>query len=1026
MKKLLTAIALCVSLLGLASVATAQQRLGSLKGQVLDELGGAIVGVAVTAVDAKGVEKSVVTNDGGSYVINGLAPGKYTVRAINVGFAMFENTEVEVIAGKAQQLDVVLKVAIEEQKVTVSTENQGLTTEPENNAGAVVLKGEDIDALPDDPDDLAAALQALAGPSAGPNGGQIFVDGFTGGRLPPRASIREIRINSNPFSAEYDRLGFGRIEILTRPGTDRYRGQVSFNFNDDALNSRNAFASSRPPHQSRQYGGNIGGPIVKRKASFFFDFDKRDVDDDAVIVATILDANRNITGFNETVPIPSRRTSFSPRVDYQINSNNTLIARYNYSKNTNVRGLGGFNLPSRQYDSENSEQSIQLTETAIINKTIVNETRFQFEHGTSRQNADNSIPTINVQDAFTDGGSQVGAAFRTTNSWELTNNTSFAKGAHSFKLGLRARGIRLSDFSPQNFGGSYTFFGGSIGPALDANDQVIPGAEPIIITSIERYRRTLEFIAQGKTAAQIRALGGGASQFSLASGNPESKLSQWDYGVFGQDDWKIRPNFTLSLGLRYENQSNIESNINFAPRVGFAWSPGGQQSKTVIRGGYGVFYERVGENLALQSLRFNGSNQQQFTVLNPEFFPVIPTTAQLIAFSVPGSVYRVADSVQAPYTLQAVGSVERQLPHNMTVAASYINIRTLHVLRTRPLNAPLPGTFTPGVPGSGIRPLVCSDYIPTSVNPSTTCNIFEYESSGRYNQNQFIINFNSRFHRNASMNAYYVFAKANSDSDGTGSLPSNPYDLSTEYGRASGDIRHRLVVTGNFRAPWGISLNPFVTLQSGRPFNITLGRDLNGDTFNLERPALATNADCSDTANFKCTPYGNFKLTLAPGDVMIPRNFAEGPGSMTVNLRVSKTFTFGSEGGSTAANRQAQGQGTEGQQGQRPNAMGGGMAGAGRGPGGGAPAGGGGGRGGFGGGGGGFGGGGGNAGGRYNLTFSLNFNNLLNHTNLSNPVGNIGSLLFGQSTSTAGGFGGFGAAGTAYNRRIDAQLRFSF
>jgi hypothetical protein len=282
------------------------------------------------------------------------------------------------------------------------------------------------------------------------------------------------------------------------------------------------------------------------------------------------------------------------------------------------------------------------------------------------------------------------------------------------------------------------------------------------------------------------------------------------------------------------------------------------------------------------------------------------------------------------------------------------------------------------------------------------------------------------------MSAYYVFAKANSDADGVGSFPANPYDLSTEYGRASSDIRHRFVMTGNIRAPWGISLNPFVIVQSGRPFNITLGRDINGDTLNTERPALApAGANCADTVNFKCTPFGNFKLTFAPGDVMIPRNFAEGPGSITANLRVSKTWSFGSEAGSSANNRQNQNQNGQQQNQQRDGQrnstmMGGGM--AGRGPGGGGP-GGAGGRGGFGGGpgggGGGFGGpGGGN--GRYNLTFSLNFNNILNHTNLGNPIGNLGSSLFGQSTSTAGGFGGFGGGNPAYNRRIDAQIRFTF
>src|ERR1051325_8241019 len=1014
MRKLVLAIALGALC---ASLAVAQERAGSLRGQVLDELGGAIVGANVTVIDAKGVEKSVVTNNAGTYTINGLAPGKYTVRAANTGFAISETPDVEVTSGKQAQFDIILKVAIEEQKVTVAADNRELSTEPENNAGAVVLKGADLDALPDDPDDLAAALQALAGPSAGPNGGQIFVDGFTGGRLPPRASIREIRINSNPFSAEYDRLGFGRIEILTRPGTDRFRGQASFNFNDDALNARNPFSTSpkRPPIQTRQYGGNFSGPISKKKASFFVDFEKRDIDDEALIVAQVLDANNNIVGFGASAPTPSRRTSFSPRIDYQINKNNTLVGRYSYTKNTRVIGVGGFSLPSRAYDTQSTENQVQLTETAILSKTIVNETRFQFEHQIARQNADNSIPTIQVSEACTGGGSQVGQSHTDTNNWELTNTTSIALRNHALKAGARVRWVDITAVSPQNFGGTFTFFGGGFAPVLDAND--VPTGTIDEITSIQRFRRTQVFLAQGLTGAQIRALGGGASQFTLSSGNPESKVSQWDFGGFVQDDWKMRPNFTLSLGLRYENQANIGSNLNFAPRVGFAWSPGGPQSKTVLRGGYGIFYDRVSENLTMTAERLNGVNQQQFTVLNPDFFPLIPTPDQLLAFSVPGTVYRLSNSLEAPYTMQGVFSVERQLPRNMTVAASYINVRTLHVLRTLPLDAPLPGTFIPNVPGSGVRPLNCADFIPTDVNPSPVCNIFEYDSSGRYNENQFIVNFNSRFHRNATMNAYYVLAKANSDTDGAGSIPADPYNLSLDYGRASGDIRHRFVMTGNFRAPWNITLNPFVIIQSGRPFNITLGRDLNGDTFNLERPALApAGANCDDP-NIRCTPYGNFKLTFGPGDVMIPRNFAEGPGSTTVNLRVSKTWNFGSEG-STASNTNDQ----QNRDRQRSTMMGGGMAG-GRGPGG--P--GGGARGGFGGPDRGGVGGGGSAGSsKYSLTFSLNFQNILNHTNLAAPVGNLGSGLFGESTSTAGGFGGFGAAPSAYNRRIDAQIRFSF
>jgi len=1005
MKRIVSVTVLGLLMFAAAGIALSQERPGSLRGQVLDELGGAIVGATVTAVDAKGTEKTVVTNNNGVYTINGLAPGKYTLRVVNSGFAIYENAEVEIASAKAQQQDVILKVAIEEQKVTVAADSREVSTEPENNAGAIVLKGEDIDALPDDPDDLAAALQALAGPSAGPNGGQIFVDGFTGGRLPPRSSIREIRINSNPFSAEYDRLGFGRIEILTKPGTDRFRGQASFNFNDDALNARNPFADSRPAIQTRQYGGNFSGPITKHKASFFIDFEKRDIDDAALIVATVLDANNNITPFTDTFATPSRRTTFSPRIDYQINPSNTLVARYNYTQFTRVTGAGAFSLPTRAYDSKQTDQSVQLTETAILSKTIVNETRFQFQHTRNEQNADNSTPTVQVQDAFTGGGSQIGQSRSTNDEIELTNTTSFAMGKHSIKAGGRFRWVRDSQFSPQNFGGTFTFFGD---PRLNE------------LTSIERYQRTLVLLAQGATPAEIRAAGAGANQFSLSAGNPESEVSQWDFGGFFQDDWKMRPNLTLSLGLRYENQDNIDSNFNFAPRIGFAWQPGGPQSKTVLRGGFGIFYDRISENLTMTALRLNGINQQQFTVQDPDFFPNIPTVDQLLAFSTPGTVYRLQEGIRTPYTMQSVMSVERQLPHNFTVAASYINVRTLHVLRTRPLNAPLPGTFIPNDPNSGVHPLNCADFIPVSVNPSPTCDVFEYESSGRYNQNQFIVNFNSRLHRNASLNAYYVLGFANSDTDGIGSFPANPYDLSTEYGRASGDIRHRFVMSGTFRVPWGISLNPLIFIQSGRPFNITLGRDINGDTLNTERPALApAGANCADPI-IRCTPLGNFKLVLGPGDVMIPRNFAEGPGSVTVNMRVSKTWSFGSEGrGANAQNQQNQ----QDQQRQR-GIMGGGMAGRGPGGGGGGPRGGG--FGGPGGGGGGFGGGGAGSG-RYNLTFSLNFQNLLNHPNFGPPVGNLGSSLFGQSTSTAGFFGGFGGGGNpAYNRRIDASIRFTF
>lgn len=963
-----------------AGTVLAQQGKGTLRGQVSDELGGVIVGASVVVVDAAGVEKTVTTNQDGNYVINGLAPGKFTMRIVAAGFATFENADVNVVSGRSEPVNVILKITLEQQKVVVNSDGGGLSTEPENNTGAVILKGGDLDALPDDPDDLEAALQALAGPSAGPNGGQIFIDGFSNGRLPPKSSIREIRINSNPFSAEYDRLGMGRIEILTKPGSDRYRGQASFNFNDDKLNARNPFAPTRPPHQSRQYGFNFGGPISKKKASFFLDFEKRDVDDQAVIDAVILDPALNVTSYRATTPIPNRRTTFSPRVDYQLNANNTLVARYSYTHFNRVNGVGGFSLESQEFSTANTEHSIQLTETAVINKKIVNETRFSFEHQSSGQNGNNAIPTINVADSFVDGGSSIGLSSNTENQIELQNNTSFTVGTHSLKLGGRMRYVSITDISRQNFGGNWTF------TSIDST----------ALVDNHSYRATL-----------LGQPGAGPSQFRITAGNPQATVSQVDFGAYGQDDWKVRPNLTVNVGLRYENQDNISSNYNFAPRVGFAWAPGKQPAKTVVRGGFGVFYDRIGENLTLAANRLNGVNQKQYIVTNPTFFPNIPTIAALDAFLVPVSQYRLADDIRSPYTVQSVISIEHQLPHNLKLAVSYINARTLHMLRARAINAPLPGTYNPLVPTSGVRPL------------GNIGNIFEYESSGHFNQNQLIVKLDTNLSRTASLTAFYVLGKAKSDTDGSGTFAANPYDFSSEYGRTSQDIRHRFVMTGSFRVPWGVSLRPFVIVSSGRPFNITLGRtDLNGDTLYTERPRFATDLTKPTVI---LTPWGAFDRDPNGAGAVIPRNFGSSPGSLTTNLSVSKTIGFGKETASSASRRGgANGEGGGG----RGAGMGGigGMMGGGRGG-----AGGGGGRGG-GGGGGGF--GGGDTGRRYSMTFALNFQNLLNHANLGPVTGNLSSRFFGLSNSTSGAFGGFGGGGgggpLAYNRRIDASIRFSF
>jgi carboxypeptidase family protein/TonB-dependent receptor-like protein len=1040
-----------------AVFAFGQQARGTLRGSVKDELGATVVGATVTiATDPGGVEKTATTNGEGAYVFNGLAPGKYVVRATAPGFALSEGSEVDLTAGQRATLDLMLKVTIEEQKVTIAAETP-LSTEATDNANQTLITGKDLDALPDDPDELAAALQALAGPSMGPNGGQIFVDGFSGGRMPSKDSIREIRINQNPFSAENDQAS-GRIEILTRPGTDKLRVSTYFNFEDESLNSRNPFSSSKTPYQVRSYGGNLGGPLVAKKASFFIDFERRETDDNELVTVRQLDANLNPFNSGFGVVVPRRSISFGPRFDYQLNPNNTLVARYNYNRfRTENSGVGGFSLPERGYDTFSTSHSLTLTETAVLNASMISETRFQYSKNSNESLGDNTIPVLNVSGAFTSGGSQVGHSLSSSSRWELQNFLAWQRGTHAIKFGGKVRGVHISDSNPSNFGGQYVFTGGFV-PTLDASNNPI-NTQPVFVDSLERYRRTLLGQRLGRTAAQIRAMGGGASQFSISSGNPDASVSQIEMGVYAQDDWRFRPNLTFGLGVRYENQTNISSKFNFAPRVFMAWSPGAANAtrppNMVIRVGAGVFYNRFSEGNILNANRFNGTTQQQYfvterplyetvggllTFIPPvasplDVFPAIPSVASLSA--VPRAIsWRVADDLQAPVVYVAGVQVERQLPYKFTMFTGFYTIHIQHVIRARDINAPLPGSIGTLNP-NGIRPL------------GNIGEVYQYESSGRFDQNQWFIGFNNRFNRTISFSANYSLSKTENDTDGQGGgmFPVNSYDFTGERGRAGFDIRHRFSFFGSINLPWQVSLTPLVNYTSGRPFNIITGQDTNLDRQFTERPSFApAGVDCAHpAANIICTKFGNFNRNPAPGEALIPRNYGEGPAFLGVNMRISKTWSFGSTASSRAAAAKAKQQGAPADNSERI----GGNRGGGRGPGGGVPnipdaGGGGGGRGGPGGGGGGGGRGGGGGGGmggigvpgggggeakRYSVNFSINFQNILNKVNLGNPVSNLSSPSFGQSLTLngAGGFGGGGGGGGgAGNRRVSAQVRFSF
>ena len=331
MVKAIVVALLVLDLLALPKLARAQDANGSIRGEVRDPSGAAVPGARVEVAGTGARKRRLVSDGQGAYSAVRLRPGTYDVVVTKDGFLPFTGHETRVEAGQVTTLDIALVLAPVRESVTVRESQTPLSLSADDNAGAIVLKVADLEALPDDPDELAEALQALAGPAAGPSGGQIFIDGLTGGRMPPKSAIREIRLNANPFSAEYDRLGYGRIEIFTKPGSETLRGQTSYNFNNQALNSRDPFDPSRPAYQRTTFEGNISGPIVAKKSSFFIDFSRRAVDDTSLVNATVLDSDLRIAPLHETVITPQWRTTVSPRLDFQLGPSNTVTLRYTYT-----------------------------------------------------------------------------------------------------------------------------------------------------------------------------------------------------------------------------------------------------------------------------------------------------------------------------------------------------------------------------------------------------------------------------------------------------------------------------------------------------------------------------------------------------------------------------------------------------------------------------------------------------------------------------------------------------------------------
>ncbi|MGC2647332.1 MAG: carboxypeptidase regulatory-like domain-containing protein, partial [Candidatus Sulfotelmatobacter sp.] len=775
-----------------------------------------------------------------------------------------------------------------------------------------------------------------------------------------------------PFSAEYDKLGYGRIEVFTKPGTDKFHGQLQVNGNDSAFNSPNPFGgANQPGYDSTQFSGSVGGPINK-KSSFFFDFQRRNINDLSAVNAVTLDpATLTEVPVVEAVPYPRHRTNLTPRIDYQLSKNNTLTVRYQYYRDTeNNDGIGQFTLPSQAYDSDSTEHTLQISDTQVIGAKIVNELRFQYLRELDNQLAQSTEPTLNILGSFDGGGNNQQNILDHQDHYELQNYTSIIRGNHTVKFGARLRGIRDANSQTSGFNGEFTF--SSLLPdAQEAACVPAPGSAPCPIS----YATAIQNM--GNTTVPI------ATQLTYTRGSPPLVVGNFDAGLYYQDDWKVRSNITLSYGLRFETQTGISDHADWAPRFGFAWGVGGKSAppKVVLRGGFGIFYDRFLEAQILEAERLNGITQEQFVIDNPQC-PSLTDFSSCTGAVVPATptTYQISPRLHAPYTLQTAISVERQLTKVSTLNVTYLNSRGFDQLLTINADAPFPGT-------------PCS---PACAVP--TANLYRYVSEADFRQNQLIANTNWRVGSKVQFFGYYVLNYANSDTSGVSSFPSNSYNISADYGRASFDIRNRFFLAGSFALPYNFRLSPFMVLSSGSPFDITTRNDLNNDSIFNDRPGLVSTATCpssvtlTPTSNTYCTPLGTFNATPTAGEKLVPINYAIGPSHAVVNLRLTRTFGFGPKSSGPTGTQGHGGPGGGGH-GHGPLFGGGPM---------GIPSG---------------------SDRRYNLTFGVSARNVFNKVNFGNPSGILGSRFFDTSNGLASN-GPF--SNGAANRRIDLIATFNF
>lgn len=726
----------------------------SLHLQILDQNSSLVPNVSVKLKSNGKIIKETTKEKPQTIVFSKIAPGKYILEIEAIGFNKLIR-EIEIFPQK-NEIPVTLEIAEIIENIDVNQDNREKAID---SVFGSFLTPEQIASLPDDPEQLKKALRQIAGDETA----VILVDGFSSDKVPTKSQISSIRIVRSSFDAEYHKIGQTYINITTRAGNQKFSGSLSFNFNDESLNARNTFSPRRFSEQTKTTMLFLSGPLKKNKAAFsFLALDSRNFN------------GKSINAFLPNGLFQSSTNSrnngllIAPKINYDISKTHQFSLSYEFSDSSMKNlGVGDFNLESRGFDIKSRNHQLRFSESGYFGKKFLNEFRFQFTAENSLTIPNSSEVTILVLDSFNSGGAGNKNNFEKT-EFGFADNLLFGYKNHALKFGFQFEYEKRNEISELNRNGSFVF------------------------SSIADFNLNRPSIFTQRVAE---------SQVSV---------SQLQFSLFFQDDYRLRKNLNIGFGLRYEIQNNLKDKDNFSPRISFTFSPF-KTGKTTIRGGAGFFYDWFGTNYQSQILSNDFSHPSEIIILNPSFpNPFISGTGQLL----PNNFWQKDENLKSPAIFHTSFGFDQRLTKTSNFRANYVYEKGTNLFRSRNINAAR----------NGIRP-----------NPLFG-NVIKIESTAFFVRNSLILNFNTNLSRHGSLYLNYNLSKIIDDSDGIFSLPSNNYNLRLDRSFSRYDRRHRFSAYYTWQIKKGVRFSGNYSLNSPLPYNITTGFDNNGDTIFNDRP----------------------------------------------------------------------------------------------------------------------------------------------------------------------------------------------